>query len=315
MEEPLTKSVSNFNFSGKSHNNHPLWYKEPLRLTEEQRNDPFLVFKDFFECFHLNDTREILWDWLTGIVSISSRVLNQPHYCNNQIYFYEKFEELIEAALLITKSAQSKEREDLAQPIVTINDKNRGIFSKSKHLIEDGEINPFDVLKQVFNPDKDFIIQEVKEWLLIGLSADSTLFDEAEQRSSLIVFHDQLIMLIEALFVITLLNLDNTEVKDQLSKAYSITELSINQQGDPEKVLVDFFEKYPIKHINSELDNWFESSISYSGEWRGNVICLQQVWDIYRNVQYLIKSAEQLNNRIINQSMQNPHTGHNIFSS
>lgn len=294
MEEPLTKSASNFNFSGKSHNNHPLWYNQPLRLTEEQRNDPFLVFKDFFEYFHLNDTREILWDWLTGIVSISSRVLNQPHYCNNQIYFYEKFEELIEAALLITKATHSGEREDLAQPIVTINDKNLGKFSKYKHLTEDVEIDPFDVLKQVFNPDKDFIIQEVKEWLLIGLAADSTLYDEAEQRSSLIVFHDQLIMLIEALFVITLLNLDNTEVKDQLSKAYSLTELSTNQQADPEKVLVDFFEKYPIKYINRNLDNWYEASISYSGEWRGNVICLQQVWDIYRNVQSLIKSAEQL---------------------
>jgi hypothetical protein len=294
METPLIKPSPSVVFTGKSYNNNPLWYNEPLRLTEEQRRDPILVFNDFFQCYHLKETREILWDWLTEVVSSSRSISDDPHDRNNQFYFYEKIEELIEAALLITTSTKLEKSETLAQPAIDHKGKNDETFWKTKSLIEDVEIDPLYVLKQVFNPDNTFIIEEIKEWLLISLSADCTVYDEAEQRSSLIVFHEHLIVLIEALFVITLLNFDNTEVKDKLSKAYSITELSSFQQADPQKVLVDFFEKYPIKHANRELDNWYEASISYSGEWRGNVICLQQVWDIYRNVQCLIKSAEQL---------------------
>ena len=129
---------------------------------------------------------------------------------------------------------------------------------------------------------------------MIGLSVDSTVYDEAEQRSNLIVFHDHLIALIEALFVITLQNIDNTEIKDQISGLYALTELTQSQIADPKKVIAAFFEKFPIKYVVRELDDWYEASISYSGEWWANVICLQQVWDIYRNVQCLIKSAEQL---------------------
>lgn len=292
METPLIKPSKSVVFTGKSYNKHPHWSKEPLRLTEEQKNDPILVLTDFFQSYHLKDTREILWDWLTEVISSSRRLSSNPHDRGNQLYFYERIEELIEAALLITKSAQMEKPEDSGQHIVDL--KKEGMLFNATAFSENFETDPFYALKQVFNPDKTFIIEEVKEWLLIGLSADSTVYDEAEQRSSLIGFYDQLIVLIEALFVITLLNFDNPEIKDELSKVYSITELSTYQQAEPEKVLAAFFEKYPIKQINRELDNWYEASISYSGEWRGNVICLQQVWDIYRNVQCVIKSAELL---------------------
>lgn len=294
METPLINPSQSVVFAGKSYNKHPQWSKEPLRLTEEQKLDPILVLTDFFQSYHLKDTREILWDWLTEVISSSRRLSSNPHDRGNQLYFYERIEELIEAALLITKSAQPEKREHLGQHVVDLNLKKEGILCTPNHLSEDFETDPFYGLKQIFNPDKTFIIEEVKEWLLIGLSADSTVYDEAEQRSSLIVFYDQLIVLIEALFIITLLNFDNTEIKDELSKVYSITELSTYQQTEPEKVLAAFFEKYPVKQINRELDNWYETSISYSGEWRSNVICLQQVWDIYRNVQCVIKSAELL---------------------
>jgi hypothetical protein len=235
-----------------------------------------------------------LWDWLTEVVSSPHSISEDPHDRNNQIYFYEKIEELIEAALIITLSENLNKREDSVQTLVDHSEENEEILGKSKHLIEYVESNPHYVLKQIFNQDKVFITGEVKEWLLIGLSVDSTVYDEAEQRSGLISFHDHLIVLIEALFVITLQNIDNAELKDQLSGTYAPTELSQSQIADPGKVIVDFFEKYPIKYVTRELDDWYEASISYSGEWRGSVICLQQVWDIYRYVQCLIKCAERL---------------------
>lgn len=294
MSEPLTNSRLDVVFSGKSHNNHPSWYNEPLRLTEEQRNDPSLVFYEFFQCYHLYEARKLLWDWLTEIVSSSGSISEDPHDRNNQIYFYENIEKLIEAALIITRSAKSKTGVDSTLPIVDDNEENEETSYKPKRLLEYADKNPLYVLTQVFSPDKAFIIGEIKEWLLIGLSVDSTVYDEAEQRSSLVVFHDHLITLIEALFVIALQKSDNFQIKDQISGLYTLTELTQSQIADPQKVLIAFFEKFPIKNAIRELDDWYEASISYSGEWRGNVVCLQQIYDIYRNVQCLIKSAKQL---------------------
>jgi hypothetical protein len=87
----------------KTYNHHPQWYNQPLRLKGEQKHDPFLVFEDFFECYHLNEVREILWRWMEEVVcsphSISSDLVER---CNH-IYFYEKIEELVEAAFMLEK--------------------------------------------------------------------------------------------------------------------------------------------------------------------------------------------------------------------
>jgi len=294
MNEPFTMSRPGISFSGKTYNNRPQWCNEPLRLTEEQMHDPILVLTDFFQYYHLKDTREILWDWLTEVISSTRRLSSDPHDRGNQLYFYERIEELIEAALLISRSLNSIKSDESNPSIIDHNEGDKEILCKPKHLIEYVEREPIYVLKKVFNPDDEFIIGEVKEWLKVGLSAESTVYDDCEQRRNLISFHDHLIMLIEALFVITLKNVDNAELKQTLSATYSLTELSTFQANDPEKVIVDFFEKYPIKYITRELDDWYEASLSFTGEWLGNVICLQQVWNIYRKVQCLIKSAELL---------------------
>ncbi|MBO9199528.1 MULTISPECIES: hypothetical protein [Niastella] len=101
MNEPLTNSRPGIFFHGKSHNKHPLWHNQPLRLSEEHLNNPPLVFDDFFQCYHLNETREILWQWLTAIISSPGSISNEPLERSNHIYFYEKIEELIEAAFVL----------------------------------------------------------------------------------------------------------------------------------------------------------------------------------------------------------------------
>jgi hypothetical protein len=110
MKEPLTQCGPNFNFSGKSHNKHPQWYNEPLRLNKEQRLDPLQVFNEFFHCYHLNETRQICWEWLTEVVSSSRSISNESLDRCNHMFFYEKIEELIEAAFIITKRARKQLR-------------------------------------------------------------------------------------------------------------------------------------------------------------------------------------------------------------
>jgi hypothetical protein len=89
-------------------NNHPQWHNVPLRLTEEERQEPLLVVNEFFECFHLNDFRELSWNWLVEIISSPNSISSDPLERSNHIYFYEKLEALVEACYILKLQAQEK---------------------------------------------------------------------------------------------------------------------------------------------------------------------------------------------------------------
>lgn len=96
----------------KTHNHHPEWIRKPLRLTKEQEDNPASVFEDFFECYGLNDTREILWDWMIDAVCSSRSTSNDPIDRSNNIFFYENIEKVIEAAFIINGKSQKSGLQD-----------------------------------------------------------------------------------------------------------------------------------------------------------------------------------------------------------
>lgn len=51
---------------------HPSGYNGPLRFTKEELQNPNLVLEDFHSSFHLQDLREILWEWLAAALSTES---------------------------------------------------------------------------------------------------------------------------------------------------------------------------------------------------------------------------------------------------
>ena len=97
MVEPLNESACKVNFIGKKANLHPEWYNTPLRLNEQEKSDPVSVLQEFFQSYHLNDIREILWAWTVTVVSSPNSFSNDHHERNNHFFFYEKVEQLIEA--------------------------------------------------------------------------------------------------------------------------------------------------------------------------------------------------------------------------
>lgn len=97
----------------KTHNKHPQWHDQPLRLSKEQMKNPALIFDDFFDSFHLNDVREILWDWMVEVVSSPRSISNEPRQRNNHIFFYENIEILIEAAFMLRKKPTAQRRKPM----------------------------------------------------------------------------------------------------------------------------------------------------------------------------------------------------------
>jgi hypothetical protein len=101
-------------------NNHPHWHNQPLRLTEEEKQNPLLVFIEFFECFHLNDVRDQLWNWLIEVVSSPNSISSDPLERSNHFYLYEKIEALIEACYVMKSRLPLPFQNEEETPVVSI---------------------------------------------------------------------------------------------------------------------------------------------------------------------------------------------------
>lgn len=317
MNEPLINSRPGISFSGKTHNNHPQWHNQPLRLSKEERRDPLLVLDDFFECYHLNDVRQILWDWLTEVISSQRSIAADPMDRNNHMYFYEKIEEIIEAAYVMKKRIHKHRRKEEKRRAknnmpseknhsnsvlentncAAVNPAVEAVeaadqFNKPKQLLEFAEKNPMYVITEVFKSESlAFLRDQLRDWLHVALSADSSVYDDGEQRRQLLSFHDQLLVFVEALFII------NTRNKEKKAKNEIVDDeprlLSKDQIANPMQVITGFFEKYPMVYIIRELNDWLEAGISYAGDYPENMSELQVLY-VYRNVLCLIKTGNQL---------------------
>lgn len=71
-----------------------------LRLSHDQQADPTAVIRYFFECYHLQDLRELLWDWLLTALSSDNGTYSRGRDRSNLIFLYENLEKLAEATYL-----------------------------------------------------------------------------------------------------------------------------------------------------------------------------------------------------------------------
>jgi len=165
---------------------------------------------------------------------------------------------------------------------------------KSERLIEFVNEDPLYVLSEVFSSDHwNFIIDELRDWLIIGLSSDLNVYSDWGERLTLVVFHDHLVLLIEALFITYVGSIEDANKKENIP-SYEIHFLSNEEKANPKLVMVRFFEKFTTDYIMRELDDWFTASLTYPGYWRNDVVSSYHAQRVYENVLCLIKSAEKL---------------------
>jgi hypothetical protein len=170
----------------------------------------------------------------------------------------------------------------------------RYMLDKPKRLIEYVNEDPLYVLKEVFKPQQwSFIGNELSDWLIIGLSSDYNAYDDWPNRLTLVFFYDQLNLLIEALFILHLQNIENSDKNEKIA-TYKVHLLTKEQMENPKQVIVAFFERYRADYVIRELDDWLASALSYPGSWRDNIVSAYHVFNTYRNVLCLVKSAERI---------------------
>jgi hypothetical protein len=195
----------------KTHNCHPQWYNEPLRLNQKETNKPVLVLDEFFQCYHLNEVRQLLWQWLVAVLSSPGSVADNPHERNNHLYFYEKIESLVEANWVMRRSGGEGDIPGSHKPrkrgtLVVDSEVAilRARYSKPTRLIEKVQTEPEVVIRELFSETtiKDLLEYLLPTWLRVAVVSSESPYSDGEGREILYEFYDQLLIFIEALYVL-----------------------------------------------------------------------------------------------------------------
>ncbi|WEK36654.1 MAG: hypothetical protein P0Y53_03995 [Candidatus Pseudobacter hemicellulosilyticus] len=88
------------------------WFNQPIRLTEKQRQDPGAILRDFFTWYHLDDLREILWEWMQVGLTTDNEVYQNGRDRSNLLFFCKNIEMLIEAAFLLQDGKNTRKNKN-----------------------------------------------------------------------------------------------------------------------------------------------------------------------------------------------------------
>lgn len=266
----------------KTYNNHPQWYNEPMRLNEAQTNNPTPIFDEFFQCYHLNEVRQTMWRWLVTVVSSTGSVSNDHHERNNDLFFYEQIEMLVEGVWVLRRGG--KATAPVCESCVEEQAVYNARFSKPPRLIEKVHSQPEEVIREVFAEVilSDLLEDLLPSWLQVAMVNSDSPYSDGDGREILHEFYHQLLLFIEALYV--------TYEEPAEHKVYS---LSVEQLADPWQVVTAFFQQFSVEYIRRELHDFLDAGIGYAGVYPDG-FTPWQAWMCYNWVEGLVEGAYRL---------------------
>jgi hypothetical protein len=267
----------------------------PLRLNDAKTQYPESAFDDFFQSYHLQDTRPILWQWLTEVLSSPRESINDPHARNNDIFFYEKIEALIEAAWVMRRGNARQHKPACEKPTRSINSPktikdNPTCFTKPPRLIEKATTQPIEVINEVFDQVtlSDLTDYLLPNWLRVAIINTQSPYSNGNGREILFEFYEQLIAFVTQLHF--------------ASENQQLTNLS--------NPVTDFFLQCPIDYLRRELADFLEAGIGHDSGYP-NGFSPWQAWMAYNHILCLMEAAWRLytdtqTQCVLNTSLQQP---------
>lgn len=82
---------------------NPNLFNQPLRLKEDEKADPYLVFADFFVDYSLSECRDWLLKIVTSCMTDSGIEFDEADKRSDLLHFSERLETVLEAAMLTTQ--------------------------------------------------------------------------------------------------------------------------------------------------------------------------------------------------------------------
>lgn len=91
------------------------WYNRPYHLTVDQLGNPMIVIDEFFSCYHLDDLRQLLWDWLQAAMATENSSFDCSRDRSNLLFLYKKIEELVEAVYVLREKINGGDEDKTAK--------------------------------------------------------------------------------------------------------------------------------------------------------------------------------------------------------
>jgi hypothetical protein len=144
-------------------------------------------------------------------------------------------------------------------------------FTKPPRLIESAATDPIRVINEVFNCVfiEDLRDDLLPKWLRTALINDNSIYINTVHRSTLLAFYDQLILLTEAMQVISEQhkpphkNLPEIE-PDEGKQPVLLTE---EQIANPLLVVATFRQQFSPDYVRRELWHFLEAGVTHSGDY------------------------------------------------
>ena len=269
-------------FRLKALTDYPEWHHKPLRLSRAEIQNPWLVFEEFFDMFHLTNIRDDLKLWLDDTANSGTEdMIRHAHTCG-------MVEKLAEAAhLLYEEKVQEENGEDDDEAISEEQepssgeaeeddsgfeeDSGRKSFAK-RLLVKADRNNPEKTMVRVFKIEEpDTLKETIQQWCRMALANDRANYEEASQREDVLVFCDEVLKLSEASYCIGKiysiekrsgfdLNRPKDLQVDLLRKEQGFS-LTYEELLDPLQILHRFCENFPEAYVKAELWDMFDSAV------------------------------------------------------
>lgn len=154
-------------------------------------------------------------------------------------------------------------------------------FTKPKRLIEKVNEQPEAVIREVFS---EVTLEDLHEdllpaWLRVAVMNIESLYSDDDSREILYEFYEQLLLFIEALYVLY-------EVPTEHEACCS----SEVQLVEPRQVVAAFFKQFSIEYIRRELHDFLDAGVGYAGVYP-NGFTPWQAWMVYNHAVCLVEAA------------------------
>ena len=95
---------------------HPEVFDLPIRLSAEEKQNPYGVLKQFCHDYHLHELRSYQWDQLAVCLTTDNAHFSEPEQRADLVYRHEQMEKLFEAVFLIFSSSSKTHHKTGTQP-------------------------------------------------------------------------------------------------------------------------------------------------------------------------------------------------------
>jgi len=167
-------------------------------------------------------------------------------------------------------------------------------FQKSKRLIGEVDKDPLHVINKVFAEiDRDFLREILGKWLYHALTIHQPPYEAIEQQLQLLFFHDQLVNLIESLYITISKNEPEQELLNPLRvelEKHAPCNQMISDIKDEMLAIKRFYRVFTIEYVRSELWDWLVTAMIYH-EQRPEGLKIEAIIWVYEWVQYLTEAA------------------------